>query len=156
MRTIALTFLSLVSVARFEAQAPSPTLGRCTYAVCSLRLEGADLVRGDGVVLGRTTLRGMPRLAPLVAEVDSALPYARVFDREYPRSRWLAVAAGSLLGVAVGIASQGVDPPDHGILLTLGATGTGTALLAWRSEGRAHRALSRALWWYNGALPPAR
>ncbi len=151
MATVGLTFL-LLSDAAAGQRTTAPSVG-CSYSSCSLRLENANLIRGHDEVLGRTTLRGMPSLASVVAGVDSASAYAQVFDREYPRSRWLAVAAGAMLGLGAGIAMDGLDAPDRGVVLNLAGAGVALAGLAWRSNVRATQALSRTLWWYNGSLP---
>lgn len=151
MATGGLTFL-LLSNAAAGQRSPAPTVA-CSYATCSLRLENAKLIRGHDEVLGRTTLRGMPRLAPVVAHVDSARAYAHVFDREHSRSRWLALAAGAMLGLGAGIALDGADAPSRGVGLSLAGAGVALAGFGWRSNARATQALSRTLWWYNGSLP---
>lgn len=140
--------LSSGATSPVTGQAP---LASCTYATCSLRLESSRLVRGTNQVVGRTTLTGMPRLAPLVVS-DSALAYARAFDHAYPRSRWLAVTSGALLGLGAGIALDRIDAPERGFVLALGVAGVTTGGLAWHFDRRAARALSRALWWHNGQL----
>ena len=149
--TVGLTFLLLSDEAAGQ-RTTAPSVG-CSYANCSLRLENANLIRGRDEVLGRTTLFRTPRLAPVVAGVDSASAYARVFDREHSRSRWLAVAAGTMLGLGAGIAFDGANASARGVGLSLAGAGVALAGFGWRSNARATQALSRTLWWYNGSLP---
>lgn len=143
--TVLLMTLSGGAPAGLAGQAPHAS---CTYATCSLRLEEGRLLRGAHQVVGRTTLTGMPRLSALVV-TDSAQAYARAFDHAYPRSRWLAITGGALLGLGVGIALDRVDAPERGLVLALGVTGVATGAVAWHFDRRAMRALSRALWWHN-------
>lgn len=125
----------------------------CSYAECSLRLEGTRLIRGADLVIGRTTLTGMPRLASLVASTDSAQRYAQTFDRLYPRSRWVLLTSGALAGLALGIALDRVDAPERDFVLALGSSSAILGGVGWYLDRRATRALGRALWWHNGALP---
>lgn len=144
-----LTGVALLHPALLRAQTAA---GVCTYAECSLRLEGNRLIRGRDLVIGRTTLTGMPRLASLVAPTDSVQTYARTFDRLYPRSRWMLVASGALAGLALGLALDRIDAPERGFVVGLGTSSAVLGGVGWYLDRRATHALGDALWWHNGAL----
>ena len=147
---ILLPLLGLVRPSVALAQAPRAS---CAYTECALRMEGSQLIRGRDVVVGRTSLTGMPRLARLVAAQDSAQAYAQTFDRLYPRSRWLMVTSGLLGGLALGIAMDRVDAPERGFVIGLGASSLLLGGTSWYLDRRATRALGSALYWHNASLP---
>lgn len=143
----------VVGLVALLLQLPSAIAAQdCSYTSCSLRVESGRLIRGRAEVVGRTTLTGMPRLAPLVAADDSAQAYARAFDHAYPRSRWLAVATGVLGGLVLGIALDRVDAPERGFVLGLGGASAALGGASWYFDRRASRSMARALWWHNRRL----
>jgi hypothetical protein len=153
-RLALLATCALPAPLRAQAAAAEP----CPYTRCALRLEGQRLWRGapPGAPAGRLGFWGAPPLVPLVAGSDSALAYAREFDRHYAAGVRLAgaagVAAGLLLAVAYGQRDGRVTAGDWALVGgALGALAVGVH--GQRRVDRARDALARALWWYNRGLP---
>lgn len=135
--------------ANVARQAAAPP---CTYAACALRVEpsffdGPRLVRGTSgtTAAGLSTLRPA-ELAKLFAGNDSASVYALRFLRAERVNRVLTFG-GIVLG-AVGLA----QPARLNGLTVVGAGMLATSV---PYQIAAQRGLSRAVWWYNAALPAA-
>jgi hypothetical protein len=141
--------LTLLLSAPGTAQAPA---GACPYHECALRVEprrtATVLVRGaEGEVVGRVGLFGIPELQGLVAPSDSAVAYARSYQRgARVGGGWLM--AGTIASVApIFLTGWSDEARLAGALAGSAATLYGALTLA-----DAQRALSRAIWWYNGTL----
>jgi len=137
----------------------------CSYDECALRQEGQLLIRGSrGTPVGKLGAIKVPRLVPLIGDragvapsADSALAYARVFDREYPRG--IAIGWTGTIAAAIPLAivyrrledGAGADAADWG---WVAATVPGLALQYWgaRKVQRARSALGKAIWWHNRDL----
>ena len=126
------------------------------YHRCALLFEGNKVRRGsDGVVVAGQGLFGPPHLTELVAG-DSAMRYARLFERRSKQSMALVVigavvmmgstaaaeCGGSYSGCAYdwGLKSTGFNVLLGGAVLT----GVGINL-----QLRATRAGMKAVWWHN-------
>ena len=140
---------------RGAPDAEQPPLSACTYDECALRVDpggifrGPELLRGSG---GRRVAR-FGRLGPdlprIVAGADSAVAHARAFRPLQRRAGVAGLLAGSaaLTALALDIASDANDPAPFSI-----AAGVLGAYAGFEAK-RAARQLSRAVWWYNRALP---
>lgn len=143
---ILVAVLGLAGSVRAQEAAPTD----CTYQTCALRFEpglfGPRLVRGvEGVPVGRPGLFG-PDLTRAVGTSPEALSYARAYERARTPAIVTATAAGLLFGgMLTGRFSDEVQA---------GAAVGGLTLLVVRYPFsiRAQRALSRAVWTYNGSL----
>lgn len=130
----------------------------CTYDECALRLEpawfGQALVRGQaGTRVGLVGGFGGPRLGHIVQARDSARLYIRAYDRDYTPGALTATigAAAGTVAWLVAAANDGTHERRNWTIIALVATG-----VTWhgaRRVERAHRALSRGIWWYNRDLP---
>lgn len=140
---------SAASLPTVELQAAAQP--SCSYADCALRVEpslrGPRLVRGTAgsAVVGLGTPRPT-ELARLFAGNDSASVYAARYVRDERWNQGLTFA-GAILAAA------GFLQPHP--LNGLSAAGTGMLLTSIPFQFRAERGLSRAVWWYNAALPSA-
>lgn len=164
MIAIAIIACSVPGTVRAQYVAPVATpILACSYDDCALRLEGARVLRGQvGTRVGQLRVFSATRLEPLVGSAsDSARLYANEFDRNYGTgARWAAVG-GLGLGVVTAFlidrrASRGESNEWEGrhwamaggLVVSIAASEYGTRRLR-----RAHRALSRAIWWHNRELP---
>lgn len=148
--------LSTTSVVVCAAGGAGPSVG--TYELCALRNDGLVVRQGaTGLVVARPgAFRGFA-LTPLVAG-DSALAYARIFERQELRAREFRLAAGAImLGSGFVLLSRhGVE--QHGgfradkripIALSLQAVGLALTFPASIYSRRATQSLSTSLWWNN-------
>jgi hypothetical protein len=170
--------VALAAAATGAAAQPAPAAAgavpaRCTYDACALRRESVffseRLVAGaGGRVVARPRLFGAFPLDSVVRGVPDAEPHARVYRRERVRSGVLTAVGGAL---AIAAVVSAVDRSDGdctvvGVGSVVGCSnrnrGRTTALVAgsaafnlagaWRFQ-IADRALNRAVWHYNRALP---
>lgn len=135
--------------------AGQPPLSSCTYDECGLRVDpggvfGApELLRGSaGHRVARFGRLGLD-LPRIVAGSDSAVAHARAFrplQRRAGIAGLLAAAAG-LTAVGLDVASEANNPAPFSA--AAGVLG----LYAGFEAKRAARQLSRAVWWYNRAIP---
>lgn len=151
--SLSLLVLLLLAAPPLRAQAPDTTA--CTYNTCALRVEpsfwGAGIVRGvEGERVARIGFLGTrPRLSQVVAGSEPAVEQARIYERQVPRGTLLLLAGTALLLVPDLTESRLSDEAQ--IVSTFG--GVGLTLWGSATLADAQRALSRALWWYNGQLP---
>ncbi|MBW3629889.1 MAG: hypothetical protein KY464_11400 [Gemmatimonadetes bacterium] len=125
----------------------------CTYRSCALRVEprgfGASVVRGaEGGSVARVGLWGTrPGLTRLVGRSDSAVAYARQYQRLARPAAAFTLAGPLLLAIPA-------VKWDLGEAARIGVAVGGTAASLYGSTlvVRAHRALSRSIWWHNEAL----
>jgi hypothetical protein len=150
--------LASLAAASSNAQATDQAraaVSSCTYDRCAFRIEGIDIVQGmEGRRVGRIWPFGVPAMTQFVAGSDSAVKYARIFERDYPRG----TAIGLVGAVMTGAALQGMFddfPPSkvHEEWVAAFAVGLGAGIWGGILEGRARRALSKSIWWYNRDLP---
>lgn len=157
----ALLVLTVLPTALARAQGDvgnAPNRG-CSYDACALRLEGAHLVRGlRGERVGRIGLFRFTRIEPLIAvPSDSAIAYARLFDREY-RTGTLMFWTGVIVPqVALAFLLKRHEQnsrfePVDGVLTGLAFGGIAVEYVALKKMSRAGRALGRAIWWNNRDL----
>jgi len=135
-----------VGTERRSTLLPATDSTRCSYVECALRVEpsfrGSQLVRG---LAGRAGARLDEReMARVFAGNDSAMAYAAQYQRA-ERTNLFLLVPGAVLGV-VGLVGPKTD-------FTLAAVGGGLFIVSFPFESRAQRSLSRAVWWYNAALP---
>ena len=129
----------------------------CTYATCALRLEpaffGTRLVRGaSGEALPRLDGFG-GGIEPLLTGPDSAVAYGRRYVRASQRSAVLGLV-GAIGYVVVLVQTDNfrkrpISDAEVGTLVASGAFVLASVPFAVQAQ----RNLSRAIWWYNGALP---
>jgi hypothetical protein len=135
--------------------AGQPPLSVCTYDECGLRVEPGGLFRTPVLLRGARGqhVAGFGRLGPdlprIVAGADSAVAHARAFR---PLQRRAGVA-GLLAGAAAvtAIALDAASDANDSAPFSIGAAVLG--VYAGFETRRAVRELSRAVWWYNRALP---
>lgn len=142
------------------ALAQAPPLEGCSYDRCALRVEprvfeAPQIVRGTfGVPVASLGLLGAD-VERIVQGADSAVRQARAYRDS--RRRTLAAGAASVV-----LASAAVAQCDEPGFILPGCSGSAGPLFVAAIAGtiygsvehaRANRALSRALWWYNRALP---
>lgn len=130
----------------------------CTYDECALRLEpawfGEALVRGQsGAKVGLVGGFGGPRLGHIAQQSDSARLYLRAYDRDYTPGALTATLGAGAATVAwlAAAANEGTHERRNWTIIALAST-----WVTWhgaRRVERAHRALSRGIWWYNRDLP---
>ncbi len=128
--------------------------GAAAYDGCALFLEGHQLKRGAlGTVVASP---GFWKPLPLLAEVggDSAVRYARSFERNAFRSKVTGTAAGLLMlgGLFVARPTRSHGANDFARFETgAGLTLSGLALGFVSSSFNRHAAsdAARALWWNN-------
>lgn len=133
------------------AATPSSTASdtTCTYSSCALRVEPG--LRGPRLVRGRASavaveLGGLtpPSVDELFASSDSAATYAARYTHAERVNRLLTY--GGIIAGAVGLSQA-----DRSNGYTFG--GLGALLASIPFQHSAERSLSRAVWWYNAALP---
>ena len=156
----ALGALSLPLVAPRPLPAQQPPLASCSYDACALRVEprflGLALVRGTaGESVARLGLFG-PNLERIVQDADSAVRHARQYRRSQNRGG-AAALAGTALTVAAVVQCRDegfyIVPDCSRTALSMFIGGAALSLYGGFELARANRALSRAVWWYNRALP---
>lgn len=150
---------ALLSGQRSSGQAPSApgTPAGCTYATCALRVEPAffstQLVRGTrSERVGRLGgLGGGVEL--LLTGPDSAAAFGQRYVRATRRSAVLGLV-GTLAYAVVLVRTDNFQSGQVGDAdLLIGLAGAGFALASVPYTVQARRHLSRAVWWYNSALP---
>jgi len=129
----------------------------CTYATCALRVEpaffGPRLVRGaSGEVVSRLGGFG-GGVDSLLAGPDSAAAYGR----EYVRASQISGALGLIGALAYVVTVVRSENSQYGLPSDADAAtmiaGAGFLVASIPFGVRAQRSLSRAIWWYNAALP---
>jgi hypothetical protein len=134
------------------ARAPSA----CTYETCALRIEpsffsGAKLLRGrSGEEVGRLGAFG-GGVDTLLAGPDTAAALARVYVTNARRASTLGLIGSIAVIVAYARTDSFRDADDTSLALAL--TGLGFTIASIPFTLRAQRSLSRAVWFYNAALP---
>lgn len=126
------------------------------YRRCALMFEGNKVRRGsDGVVVAGQGLFGPPHLTRIVVG-DSAMAYARLFERRSNQSMALLFLGGVVIGLSATQADcsgqysgcaydWGFGSPAFAMLLGGGIlTGIGAHF-----QIRATRAGAKAVWWHN-------
>lgn len=131
----------------------------CPYDLCALRMEGAHLVRGvHGERVGKISLFRFTRIEPLfMTPSDSAIGYARVFDRDYPTGvlmYWtgVIVSPAALAFVLKRREQDSRFATRDGVLIGVAIAGIALEFGGVKKMLRARRALSRAIWWNNRDL----
>jgi hypothetical protein len=132
-----------------------PPLSACTYDECGLRVEPGGIFRGPALLRGsggrRVARFGQlgPDLPGIVAGADSAVAHARAFRPLQRRAGAAGLLAGAaaLTAAVLGGVSDANDPAPFSV--AAGVLG----VYAGFEAKRAARELSRALWWYNRAIP---
>ncbi len=178
-RLTASAVAALAAAGAAGAQAPSPAgaapaaPAACTYDACALRRERVFfseriLAGARGTVAARPRFGGAFPIDSVVRAVPEALPEARRYRREQVRGQLLSLAGGvlSLAAVIDAVNRSGGDCDAVGVgpvvACSNGWRAGNTALvlggLAFSATGGwrlqiADRALNRAIWWYNRALP---
>ena len=140
--------LLISGVAAMAAQEPS-------YDENALRVVSRQgtmqILRGvEGIVASRSGMFHGPRVADLVAQSDSALAEAKIFERDYQPAQWLLGTAIVSLGAAIGASRiNDINP-----FIQVGLTTTTFVSFAFGAKKllTAHEALSKAIWWYNRDL----
>jgi hypothetical protein len=125
----------------------------CTWDTCALRVQAATLTTPAMIVRGAESAEVIrlgllePEVAPFVMLSDSAVAWARIYDRLYDR--------GSILGIAGTVIAVGAPIMLEGVMQKIAFTGVGLAFSVYGGTltNRANDALNRALWWYNRELP---
>ncbi len=149
----------LLSGQRSWGQAPS-ALGTpvgCTYATCALRIEtawfGMHVVRGtQGERVGRLGSFG-GGVESLLSGPDSAAAYGRQYVRATRRSSTLGLIGAVAYAVVV-VRTDNFKREQFGDAEVITAiAGAGLTLASVPFAVQAQRSLSRAVWWYNSALP---
>jgi hypothetical protein len=144
-----------------RAQTPADPAGvpaDCTYATCALRVERSFL--SDYLVRGATgekvggNLGGFGGgMEPLLAGPDSAAAHAREYTRNMRTSGTLGVL-GVLSYIVLFVRTDNFrDTDNDGVAIGAAIASVGFAISTIPFSLRAHRELSRAVWWYNAALP---
>ena len=155
-RTLPIALTALLIIGHSEGVRAQSAPPACTYATCALRVEpvflGMALVRGaagDSAV----RLNGFGRgVEPLLAGPDSAAAYARTYISANKTSSVLGlVAVASYIFVMVHTDHFRSDAT--GADVAVGVAGVGAAVAGIPFVLRSQRSLSRAVWWYNAALP---
>jgi len=140
--------LLITGVAAMAAQEPS-------YDENALRVvsrQGSmQILRGvEGTVASRAGIFHGPRVADLVAQSDSALAEAKIFERDYQPAQWLLGTAIVSLGAAIGASRiNDINP-----FIQVGLTAATFVSFAFGAKKllSAYEALSKAIWWYNRDL----
>ena len=129
----------------------------CTYERCALRVEPAffsapKLVRGrGGELVGRLGAFG-GGVDTLLTGPDSAARYARRYVTATRRASTLALL-GTAAYVVVLVRSDNFRDDLDGASIATAIAGVGFAIASIPFALDAHRSLSRAVWFYNAALP---
>jgi hypothetical protein len=144
-----------------EVIAQTPVAARasvgCTYATCALRIEpsawsGPRLLRGQsGEDVGRLGFFGQG-VDPLLQGPDSAANYARQYVHASKVSATLGLLGFAAYVVTAVRTDNFRDHLDDATFATA-IGGGGLAIASLPYTLRAQRSLSRAVWWYNAALP---
>ena len=110
-----------------------------------------QILRGvEGTVASRAGIFHGPRVADLVAQSDSALAEAKIFERDYQPAQWLLATAIVSLGAAIGASRiNDINPFIQGGLI---ATTFISFAFGAKKLDSAYQALSKAIWWYNRDL----
>ena len=150
---------ALLGGQRSSGQAPSApgTPVGCTYATCALRVEptffGMQLVRGThGERVGRLSGFG-GGVESLLSGPDSAAANGQQYVRATRRSAALGLI-GALAYAVVLVRTDNLQSDQVGDAEVITAVaGAGLLVASLPFAVRAQRHLSRAVWWYNSALP---
>lgn len=151
----ALTGAAPLAAQRATRDSPQPPLATCTFDQCGLRVDPGGVFRGpvllrgvDGQRVARFGMLG-PDLPLIMAGADSAVAHARAFRPLQRRAGVAGLLAGAsaVTAVALNVASEANDPAPFSI-----AAGVLGAYAGFEAK-RAARELSRAVWWYNRAIP---
>lgn len=129
------------------------------YDAQALRVESRPgdwvLLRGrDGEVVGRiAAFRGALDLPAVFGPSPDAVREAREFTHSYGKGGRLLGVGIAVFGVARGIAGISDIDPAISISATVASTaGVFMAAYGIKYLYRAHRALGKAVWWYNREL----
>jgi hypothetical protein len=145
--------------AQTPAAAPAGIAANCTYATCALRVErgflSQHLVRGAAGEQVGGNLGGFGGgMGPLLAGPDSAAAHARDYTRNMRTSGVLGVLGAVAFIVATVRTDNFRDTTDpDGVAIGASIASVGFAIASIPFSLRAQRDLSRAVWWYNAALP---
>ena len=144
-----------------EASAQSPTASAasagCTYATCALRVERSlfaeRLVRG--ATEERVSTLGVfgSGVEVLTSGSDSAAVHAQSYVWNVKRSALIGGAGAVALGIVFSHTNgfQGGQFSNGYVITTI--AGAIATVVSVPFALRAPRELSRAIWWYNSALP---
>ena len=115
------------------------------------RQGSMQILRGvEGTVASRSGIFHGPRVADLVAQSDSALAEAKIFERDYEPAQWLLATSIVSLGALIGASRiNDINP-----FIQVGLTATTFVPFAFGAKklDSAYQALSKAIWWYNRDL----
>jgi hypothetical protein len=153
----AVLFAALVAPASSPAQAGAGRVSAaCTYESCALRVEpgifsAPKLLRGRaGEEVGSLGAFG-GGVETLLAGPDSAAAYTRRYVTNIRPSSALGLL-GTVAFVVASVRSNGFRDRDN-TSSAIALTGAGLALVSIPFSVKAKRSLSRAVWFYNAALP---
>jgi hypothetical protein len=153
----AVILVVLVAPCSASAQAPAArTPVACTYETCALRIEPSffsapKLLRGRaGEEVGSLGPFG-GGVDTLLVGPDSAAVYGRRYVTNVRRASTLGFIGTVAFVVAYVRSDRFRDSDDTSSAIAL--AGTGFALASIPFTLRASRSLSRAVWFYNAALP---
>ena len=159
---IAAVIASALAGAPASAQTPAASAGiaaNCTYVTCALRVErgflSEHLVRGAAGERVGGNLGGFGGgMGPLLAGPDSAAAHARDYRRNKRTAGTLGVL-GAIAFVVTMVRTDNFRDRDDDDAVAIGASlaSVGFAIASVPFTLRAQRDLSRAVWWYNAALP---
>jgi hypothetical protein len=152
---LALCVVGALRVPTARAQGALPA--GCTYQTCALRVEpgffGPRLLRGgSGETVSKLGMFG-GGVAALLTGPDSAAAFGRRYVTATRRSETLGLIGAIAVAVAIirtdNFRDESIKNGDRNILLA------GSVALAVSAPFgvQASRNLSRAVWWYNAALP---
>ena len=148
--------LASASAARSSAQSPTTAAAAagCTYATCALRVERSlfaeRLVRGATAKPVSTLGVFGGGVEVLMSGSDSAAVHAQSYVWNAKRSAIFGGAGAIALATVLPHTQSGGLTNADVVTAIVGAVAAGVSVpyaLRARSE------LSRAVWWYNGALP---
>jgi hypothetical protein len=157
MRSVFLAALGLVlSLSSLPVRAQRIEPSACTYDECALRIESGNLVRGvSGKKVERLGFFFSSEIAKHVATSDSALRYARMYERNHsPGTVLLFVGEGAALGALGWFEGQwkGSFPSMTPTRSAIAIGGVALMLYGASKMNKAGRGLARAIWWYNRDL----
>jgi hypothetical protein len=146
------------------SSAQTPTAGAagipasCTYATCALRIEqgffSQYFVRGAAGERVGGNLGGFGGgMGPLLAGPDSAAAYASRYTHNKRTAATLGLIGVAAFIVAVVRTDNFDDTDNDGVAIGASIASVGFAIASIPFTVRAQRDLSRAVWWYNSALP---
>jgi hypothetical protein len=166
-RILLLIAASATIVSALEAQDTRSDATACTdsvvtglYRRCALWIEGAKVRRGEsGAVVGRPGFFRPIRMTQLVAG-DSAMSYARTFERRSRQSSTLLFVGGMMMAGAYMVldsrqcTSTIVGTCDHRdnrdwIAGSLAIGGLAISIPGMFLEVKARKAGAQAVWWNN-------